>query len=267
MPSYQRLLVASSKGGVGKSTTALGLAAAMNDLGKRVLLVDLDSTSRSLDLLAGCADRALFGFGDLFTGMKPEEAVIAPFDGRPGLLLLPAMSARRIRELGRERDRSADELLCEGLDLLLDWDGYDVLICDTGGGLDAACAVASRFDFSLLVSEQSQTSVRAAEYAASRLERCGASVMRLCVCAFDLTAVRREHRAGIIEMIDASSLQCVGVVPFDAKLQAVQDRGTLPPKRSPVYQAYRNIARRILGYDVPLFDGMGRYAARRRHAL
>ena len=61
MPGFDRLLVASSKGGVGKSTAALGLAAEFARLGKRVLLCDLDFTSRSLDLLTGCEDSALFG--------------------------------------------------------------------------------------------------------------------------------------------------------------------------------------------------------------
>ena len=56
MPSYSRLLVASAKGGVGKSTTALGLAAAFARSGRRVLLADLDVTSRSLDMLTGASD-------------------------------------------------------------------------------------------------------------------------------------------------------------------------------------------------------------------
>ena len=267
MPAIRRLLVASSKGGVGKTTTALGLAAAFSDLGKRTLLVDLDTTSRSLDLLTGSADKALFGFGDLFTEKPVEDMLLTPFADRPELMLLCAMTGRRLRELSKERGMSADELLRAGVERVLDWDGYDMLVCDTGGGLDAACAAASCFDLTLVVSEQSRTSIRAAEYAASRLERAGADRMRLCICSFDLDAVKKEHRAGMIEMIDSSFLQCVGVVPFDKNLQSAQDRGELPAKRSPSAAAYRNIARRILGYEVPLFDGMPSYASRRKRAL
>ena len=61
MPSYDRLLVASSKGGVGKSTTALGLAAEFARLGRRVLLADLATTSRSIKTVSeacGYADLA-----------------------------------------------------------------------------------------------------------------------------------------------------------------------------------------------------------------
>ena len=268
MPSYDRLLVASSKGGVGKSTTALGLAAEFARLGRRVLLADLDTTSRSLDLLAGCEDRTLFTFADLFTGTDPGEIALVPYEGLPSLLLLPAMTAADARRLAEERETTEPALIREGIERLLAWeDGFDVLVCDTGGGLDTACAAADLFPFVLVVSEQSQTSIRAAEYAASRLERAGAGLLRLCVCSFDLDAVRRERRAGMIEMIDSSALQCVGVVPYDKTLQRAQDRGVLPDRRSRACAAYRNIARRIMGYGVPLFDGMPALVRRIRQAL
>ena len=150
---------------------------------------------------------------------------------------------------------------------LFDSEDYAYVICDTGSGLAMAAAAADLFDMILIPSEQSQTSVRAAEYAAIRLERAGASVLRLVICAFDLDSVKKEQRAGVIEMIDSSSLQCVGVVPADPKLQRCQDRGQLPPPKSPVSRAYRNIIRRILGYEIPLFDGMGSYARRKKKAF
>ena len=224
MPGYERILVASSKGGVGKSTAALGLAAEFARLGKRTLLLDLDVTSRSLDLLTGCADNALFTFADLLSGTSPETAVTRPFPSLPGLMLLPAPASRRLAELQEERGTSAADLIREGF-------------------------------------------ARGAVYAASRLERCGGRAIRLCVCAFDLSAVKKEKRAGVIEMIDASSLQCVGVIPFDPRLQKNQDAGQLPPRQSPVTAACRNIARRLMGYDVRLFDGIPALSRRRRLAL
>ena len=267
MPQIRKLLVASSKGGVGKSTAALGVAAEFAKLGKRVILADTDCTSRSLDLLTGCEDRALFNLADLIDGDDPEKIGVVPYASLPELRLIPAPTVRRLRELCHERDMTEAELMWACVGALDDWDGYDLLVCDTGGGLDAACSTASFFDRVLVVSGQSQTSVRAAEYAASRLERCGNAQLRLCVCGFDLSAVRKEKRAGLIEMIDASSLQLEGVIPFDPGLALCQDRGQLPPRNSPVTVACRNIALRILGRDVPLFEGMPALARRRQLAL
>ena len=49
----EKILFASGKGGVGKSTAAVCLARALAKRQKRVLLVDCDVGLRALDLLAG----------------------------------------------------------------------------------------------------------------------------------------------------------------------------------------------------------------------
>ena len=134
-------------------------------------------------------------------------------------------------------------------------DDYDFVVVDTGGGISVAEKIAPFFDSVVVTSEQSQTSLRAAEFAGAELQNSGGRNIRLVVCAFDLPSVKREKRAGIVEMIDRSSLKCVGVVPLDKKLQKLQDSGKIP-ERTESALAYKNIARRLEGYDVPLFYGM-----------
>ena len=259
MPSLKRLLVASAKGGVGKSTTALCIAAEYARMGKNVLLVDLDMTSRSLDMLAGCEDKSLFGFGDVMNGTLFENCVIHSAGDISGLDLLPAS-----HENSSNNPDSAN--VKNTLAEILECGKYDVIVCDTGGGISLAEVISPLFDFILVTSEQSQTSLRAAEYAGMQLSLSGAKNIRLVVCAFDLPSVRRENRAGIIEMIDRSSLKCVGVVPMDKKLQKLQDSGKIPINTA-TDAAYRNIARRLEGYDVPLFYGIKGLRKRLKAAL
>lgn len=267
MPSYNSLLIASSKGGVGKSTTALGLSVAFARMEKRVLLLDLDCTSRSLDMLLGAENSAVTDFGDVIDGGDISSCELTPLSELPALRLISACSVDRLTELARERDSDPTSLIREGVKRIIDAKDYDILVCDTGGGLDFACAVADLFSMTLITSEQGKTSIRGAEYAASRLLASGAGAMRLVVCAFDLRAVKKEKRAGVIEMIDSSSLVCVGVVPFDEKLQGLQDRGKVPGERTNTAIAYKNIATRIAGYDVKLFEGMKKLSSRRTKAL
>jgi len=267
MPTYNKLLVASSKGGVGKSTTALGLAVAFAEAGKNVLLVDLDTASRSLDMLLGAEDHAIADFGDIIDGGDVSNVAISPVSNLENLRLISACNIDRLASLAKSKEKSPAELIREGVERIIDEGGFDILVCDTGGGIDFACAVVNLFDMTLITSEQGKTSIRGAEYAASQLEANGAGAMRLVICAFDLEAVKKEKRAGMIEMIDSSALSCVGVVPFDPKLQGMQDKGKLPDKKSTTAIAYGNISKRISGYDVMLFDGMKKLHKQRTKAL
>lgn len=269
MPSCRRLLVASAKGGVGKSTTALGLAAAFARKNRRVLLIDLDTASRSLDMLTGASDMTVRDVADLMEdpAVDTNDICTHPIEKCPSLSFIAACTADRLAQLSEKYGKSGESLIREAVSRVTECDTYDVVLCDTGGGCEVPASVADLFDCTIITSEQSLTSVRAAEYAARRLECAGAKHMRLVICGFDLTSVKREKRAGIIEMIDRAALPCLGVVPFDKRLQRAQDNGELPADTSLSSMAYANIAGRLEGAETPLFYKMGALYRRRATAL
>lgn len=252
-----RLLVASSKGGVGKSTTAVGCAAAFAGTGRNTLLIDLDFAGRSLDLLCGVED-SLMDFSDVIKGREINQCTVTPFSGVPSLRLIGACTPDRLAECSEELGMTQTQTVRKALDEIAAQDEYDVIICDTGNGLDFACAAASWAECVIIPSEQSKTSIRGAEYAAVTLEKNGAKDLKMVICSFDVAAIKREDRAGMLEMIDSSTLPCVGVLPYDESLQKYQDKGILPPGNSLTRRACRNICRRLDGYSVPLFEGLGR---------
>ena len=51
--SAQCVMICSGKGGTGKSTVSVLLGAGLSRLGRKVLLVELDSGLRSVDIIAG----------------------------------------------------------------------------------------------------------------------------------------------------------------------------------------------------------------------
>ena len=55
-----RIVIASGKGGVGKSSFTAGLACALQNLGHNVLVVDCDIGLRSLDIILGADADMLF---------------------------------------------------------------------------------------------------------------------------------------------------------------------------------------------------------------
>src|SRR5512142_1780966 len=83
----RRIVLASQKGGVGKTTVALNLAVALAERGHRTLLVDLDPQG-AIGLSLARGDTELAGLAELLMGLIEPKVAVLPTH-LPGLSLLP----------------------------------------------------------------------------------------------------------------------------------------------------------------------------------
>lgn len=126
----RKIAVALSKGGVGKTTTAVNLASGLAHQGQRVLLVDVDTqgqAARSLGLQPAA------GLAEFVSGELAASAAVTP--ARENLWLLAGgRSLSGLKMLVARKDFGGEQTLSESLASLQA--AYDFVVLDTAPGWD-----------------------------------------------------------------------------------------------------------------------------------
>lgn len=124
----RRIAVFNHKGGTGKTTTSVSLAAGLADRGHKVLLVDTDSQGNVGVSLGATCERSLYHV--LVMGLKVTDAVQTL---RPGLDLLPSNETLAAAELYLAGRKNRDRVLSQRMGSAVD--DYDYLIIDCSPSL------------------------------------------------------------------------------------------------------------------------------------
>ena len=230
----QCIMVCSGKGGTGKSTVSVLLGACLARLGRKVLLVELDSGLRSVDIIAGVYGRTVYDIEDVLCGRCEGAKAVVPSPLYPGLSVISAPyegGAVAAAPLGR-------------------------LLVATAAGMGAPFTAASTVaDKALLVLTPDPVALRDGKIVADRLLAGSRpqSAVRLV-----MNRVRRESFgknaavADLDECIDTVGAQLLAVVPESRVLQLAAANGTVPPASDPAVVAAQAMAKRLLGQRVPL---------------
>ncbi len=239
VPMAKKIVVASGKGGVGKSSVTVGLAKALAKRGKSVLIIDCD-TLCSIDMFLGVGEEIVYNWGDVILKRCDAENAIYNADGVSMMTCPKSYNGVSVVKM---------KWLLSVLD-----ERFDYIFLDSPAGVDLgfilACNVSDR---GIVVSTPDPVCVRSACAAADEMRKYSVTDVRLIINRLKKSELRRRKILDIDTVIDKTEVQLIGVVPEDDKILHSTMGGSIYKRGQVSYRAFNNIASRIEGESIFLY--------------
>lgn len=230
------ITITSGKGGVGKTTTSINLATALNSFGKEVIIVDANLTTPNVGLHLGAPIVPISLNHVLLGKAKVTDAI---YEHESGTKIIP--SSLSIGELKRLNHGKLKDL-SKKLKKMADY-----IIYDSSAGLgDEATAAIESADEIIIVTNPEIPAVTDALKTAKLAEQLGKEVKGIIV-----TRVKNNKTEMPIENIkDMLELPILGIIPEDDRVQlsvVMKDALIHTHPKSKASRAYKKVAANISG--------------------
>ena len=241
-------MIASGKGGVGKSTIAASLGVAMAREGRSVCVIDADIGLRDQDVLLGLENRIVFDLLDVANGSCTlEQALISP-EGMSRLSLLPARQFARAKELEPKAFRRMLTRLKER---------FDVILIDCPAGIERGVRglMNCEVDESVIICTPDDVCIRNAERMASVMDKKGLPRPRLIVNRLQEELIAAGEMYAAATVAATLDMPLLGEIPEDNAICRATLRHISPMDIDcQARRALTRIAWRMLdtGLDAPL---------------
>ena len=235
-----KTVIASGKGGVGKSTITKSLGLQFSGKCCNVLLIDCDAGLSSLDIMLGVSERVNFTWGDIAEERcTTADALIKINDN---LTLIPSPRAPLSEEFPDIIKKLTNELQ----------DNYDYIFIDAPAGIGRGLGRAARgADKALVVATADEVSVTGAGTVQRVLKEYGIKESRLLINRYNVKAAKKGLLLTVDEIIDKTLVQLIGIIPEDKNIMysTVSEKKLKTGKSD---SAAARIAARISGRYIPL---------------
>lgn len=241
----------SGKGGVGKTTTTANVGVGLSLLDKKVVLVDTDIGLRNLDVVMGLENRILYNLVDVLNGKCRIRQALIRDKRYSNLWIIPSSCTR---EAGVVPSDKQMKLLLEELRK-----EFDYILIDSPAGIDYGFYLATfDADRAVVVTTPQVAAIHDADCVLQILKRKKIKEINLLVNSFRRQMVKNGDMLDIPDICNLLEAPLLGVVLEDENIIISQNHGEpVIGSHSVSEECYFDIAKRILGQEIPIPDYTG----------
>lgn len=211
------IVIASGKGGTGKTMLAANLGATLALQGHKVVLIDLDTGLRNLDLYLGMENNIVYDINDVLTGVCRIRQALVKVKAFPGLSFMAASPQKPTGEITPLHIK----VLCSKLK-----QKYDYIIIDAPAGIDDGMVVATGgADMGIIVVTPEYSSLRNAEIVKTTLEEQGIDKIAYVVNKIDLKLIETGKAPTFEEVTKNIRDKIVGIIQKDDNIHVSTNLG------------------------------------------
>lgn len=253
-PLGKVIVITSGKGGVGKTTSAAAIAAALAKRGHKTVVIDFDVGLRNLDMIMGCERRVVFDFINVIQGEARLKQALIRDKRLDTLWILPT-----------SQTRDKDALTQEGVEKVLNElkEQFDYIICDSPAGIERGAQLAMYFaDEAVVVTNPEVSSVRDSDRVlgllASKTKRAeseGPEVKaQVLLTRHDQRRIDAGEMMTIEDVLEILAVPLLGVIPESPAILRASNVGmpVVLDEPSAAGRSYETAVARLLGEDVDM---------------
>lgn len=234
------IVIASGKGGTGKTMFTANIGATLSTLNKRVCLIDMDCGLRNLDLYLGLENNVVYDVMDILNGVCRIKQALIKDREFPNMYFIAASPKADDEEITPLHMK----VLCDKLKNV-----FDYIIIDAPAGFNDSVQIAlGGADAVILVITPEYASIRDAEVVSSNLDKQGIRSVYYVLNKVNVDLIQRDLAPDINEIPSAIRDRVIGVIQEDENIHISTNVGMpmVYMEESYVKKNFERIAHRVL---------------------
>ena len=237
--SDKTIIIASGKGGTGKTMFAANIGAAMVKRGHKTVLVDMDTGLRNLDLYLGLENNVVYDVSDVLNGVCRIKQALIKDKRFPGLFFMAASPKPDDGEITPLHVK----VLCDKLKKV-----FEYVIIDAPAGLDDGLTIAmGGADEVIMVITPEYSSIRDCQTVTMTLKELGIRNVYYILNKINTKLMKQGFAPSLKEFPKSITERMIGLVQRDENIHISTNMGVpiVFMKESYISRNFDNIAGRI----------------------